>query len=218
VDTTYASAGKIGLYATGTGLRLDDFYAATNSNLFTQQAWTSRGAGVVSYLSDTDAGWVSPLQTQAWYTRPLTAFTLTGLAVANIRALESNAAANASLGCEIARVEGDGSSPTVWASWAMSANNARTGELNTSEAAETVNISGDDLAISDGQRLRIRLYIDDMPTTAMGASQTVTSYYSGTSAAASGDSYITFPQTLTEYTPPATGLPFVHSAQNWRWL
>ena len=58
VDNTYTGAGKIGLLCTGNTIRIDDFYAATNSNLFTQQAWTSRGAGVISYQSDTDAGWL----------------------------------------------------------------------------------------------------------------------------------------------------------------
>jgi hypothetical protein len=172
-----------------------------------REAWTSRGASVQTDVRNTAAGFTAPLQITDtaggtvvdWFTKKLQAVTLTGLAQANIRVLESAIAANASIGVEIARVDSDGTNPTVWAYWCMSANNARTGELNTSEAAETVNISGDDLAISDQQRLRIRLYIDDMPTTAMGASQTVTLFYAGTSAAASGDTYITFPVTLTEY-------------------
>ena len=111
VDTTYSSAGKVALRSDSTTQIVDDFYAATDSNLFTQKAWTSRGAGVVSYLSDTDAGWTAPLYTHDWYTPELEAFTLTGMAQANIRALESNASANASLRCELARVNSDGTEP-----------------------------------------------------------------------------------------------------------
>jgi hypothetical protein len=205
VDTTYASAGKIGLYCNSSTVVLDDFYAATDSNLFTQQAWTSRGAGVVSYISDTDAGWVAPLLTNDWYTRKLTAFTLTGMAVANIRALESNASANASLRCQIARVDSDGTNPTVWANWAIAAIPSDNGELGTTEAARTCNVSGDDLAFTDGQRIRIRLYIDDMAGAAMGDAFNVQTFFNGTSAAASGDTYITLPQSVTEFVAGTAG-------------
>ena len=66
-------------------------------------------------------------------------------------------------------------------------------------------MSGDDLAITNGQRLRIRVYTDDTSSAAMAASQTVTLYYAGTSGGASGDTYITFPQTLTEYSASTPG-------------
>jgi hypothetical protein len=197
----------------GTVIYLTDTASDVATASVDREAWTSRGAGVQTDVTNTAAGFTSPIQVTDtaggtvvdWFTKQLQAVTLTGMAVGNIRALEAAAAANASIRCEIARVASDGTSPTVWASWCMSANNGRTGELNTSEAAETVNVSGDDLAITDGQRLRIRLYIDDYPLIAMGASQTVTTYYAGTSAAASGDTYITFPVTLTEFVSSTPG-------------
>jgi carbon monoxide dehydrogenase subunit G len=201
--------------ATGSVIYLTDTASDVSTASVDREAWTSRGSGVQTDVTNTAAGFTAPIQVTDtaggtvvdWFTKRLQAFTLTALAVGNIRALESNVAANASIRVEIARVAADGTSPTVWASWNMSANNTRTGELNTTETAETVNVSGDDLAISAGQRLRIRLYIDDMPTTAMGASQTVTTYYAGTSGGASGDTYITFPQTLTEYATAAPPVP-----------
>lgn len=212
VDSTYPSAGKIGLYQTGDGTsRLDDFYAATNSNLFTQKAWTSRGSGVINYRSDTNTGWVTPLLAAEWFTPPLNAFTLTGMAQANIRALTSSGTSRASMRCEIARVDNDGTNPTVWASWCLAttfpAAVTDSGELGTSEAARTFNVSGDDLAISDGQRLRLRLYVDDGATVAMVDAFTVQTFYNGTSGGASGDSYITLPTAVTEYIPfvPAPG-------------
>ena len=146
---------------------------------------TRGGCGVVSL--DTDAGFLAPLYQADWYTPQLTAFTLTGMAVGNLRALESNASANATLRCEIARVESDGTSPTVWANWCMQPITTDNGELGLAEAARTVNVSGDDLAVSDGQRLRIRVYSDDMSSTAMGNAFRTQVLYNGTSAAASGD-------------------------------
>jgi hypothetical protein len=205
VDTTYSSAGKIGLNCGSTTVRIDDFYAATDSNLFTQKAWTSRGAGVVSYLSDTDTGWTAPLYTHDWYTPELEAFTLTGMAQANIRALESSASANASLRCELARVDSDGTNPTVWASWCCAPTGTDNGELTTSEVARTINVSGDDLAFTDGQRLRIRLYNEDISSAAMGNAFNVQRFFNGTSGGASGDSYITLPQSVSEYVTATAG-------------
>jgi len=124
----------------------------------------------------------------------------------NIRA---SATSIGSVRAEIARVATDGTSPTVWGSWCIAPTGTDHGALTASEVARTVNISGDDLAITDGQRLRIRLYIDDSAADALAASQTVTIYYAGTSAAASGDTYITLPVTLSEYVPagPTTVIP-----------
>jgi hypothetical protein len=45
----------------------------------------------------------------------------------------------------------------------------------------------------------------------MGASQTATLYYAGDTPAASGDSYITLPQTVTEFTSASTSFPLYRS-------
>ena len=128
---------------------------------------------------------------------------MTGMAQANIRALESNATANASLRCQIARVESDGTSPTVWADWCIAPTGTDNGELTTSEVARTANVSGDDLAVSDQQRLRIRIYLDDISSAAMANAFNVQPFFNGTSGGASGDSYVTFAQTLTEFSGAA---------------
>ena len=185
----------------GTVLYLTDTASDVATASVDREAWTARGGGVVSDVVNTAAGWAAPIQLTDtaggtvvdWYSKRLNAFTLTGMAVANLRANESDSLLNVALRCEIARVEADGSSPTVWASWAGASG------LGTSEAVRTINVSGDDLAISNGQRLRFRIYIDDAPDVPMPASHTATFYYAGTSAATSGDSYITLPQTVTEF-------------------
>lgn len=192
----------------GTVLYLTNTASAVSTASVDLEAWTSRGGGVQTAVRNTAAGWTAPLQwtdsgggtVVDWFTRPLQAFTLGGAAKANIRAAESNAAANASVRVEIARVDNDGTNPSVWGSWCMTSEAAGgiSGELTTSEAAYTVYVSGDDLSVSDGQRLRIRVYVDDAPLFALAASQTATLYYAGTSGGASGDTYVTLPQTVTE--------------------
>lgn len=188
----------------GTVLYLTDTASDVSTSSVDRAASTARGGGVLDDVTNTVAGQTAGVQITDtaggtavdWFTDPLQAFTLTGLVRANLCALESNAAANASLRCEIARVEGDGTSPTVWASWCIAPTGTDNGELVLTEVARTCNVSGDDLAISDGQRLRIRIYIDDIALSSMGAAQTVTFLYNGTSGGASGDSYLTFPMTL----------------------
>ena len=206
-DATWAAAGKIGFVFLGTATNggFDDLYAGTNTSVFappvTREAWTSRGAGVQTDSTNTVAGWTAPIQITdtaggtavEWYTKPLTAFTLGGAVRVNARTLESNALANISTRCEIARTALDGTGATIWAASTIPA------ERGTSEAAESFLISGDDLAVSDGQRLRIRFYIDDSAAAAMAASYTGTFYYAGTSGGASGDTWLKFTQTLTEF-------------------
>ena len=207
IDNTFGTTGKIGLGVANTTARIDDLFAANGSVLLAQQAWTSRGSGVVNVLSPTATGWTSPLFIGEWYTKPLQALTLTGLAQGNIRASESNAAATASLRLEVARVDGDGTNATIWATWcrATTSIGSAVAEVATTEGDNTVWLSGDDLAITDGQRLRIRVYIEDDCATALVSGHTVATYFAGTSGGASGDTYVIFPQTLTEFvSSPAT--------------
>lgn len=196
-----------GTTPTGTQVFLTDGAAAGVGG---KEAWTSRGSGVVSAVTNTAAGPTSGIQITAsaggaaieWYTRTLAAMTLSGLVLVNATALESSASANAMLVCEIAVTNGDGSSPVVWATNGVFAVNA---ELGTSEAAYTSWLEGPDMAVSSGQRLRVRFRVDDaydvsaVALNTLAAGFTATLNYAG-AAGASGDTYLTFTQTLTEYT------------------
>lgn len=176
-----------------------------------KEAWTTRGGSAVTKATNTAAGWVAPIQWTdgaggsaiEWYTKALNPFTLTGLAKANLRLFESNAAANAGARCEIAVVNNDGSSPTVWCSWGISPTDTGSsiGELDTTQRAETFYLSGDDLSVAGNQRLRFRVYLDDSAVQLV-TGQTATLAYNGPTAAASGDSYITLAQTISEYVAP----------------
>lgn len=204
-DTTYPSAGKIAIFSSVSAAGFDDLYAGDVAGTFhvNREAWTSRGAGVQSDVVNSETGWVVPLpMTDSaggpyvdWYTRQLAAFTLGGAVTVNARALESSASANAAIGCEIAVVNSDGTDPVIWAT------GCRAAEIGTSEAALSFLVSGDDLSVSDTQRLRIRFFIDDLSVGAMATGHTATLFYAGTSGGASGDTFLTFTQTLTEYVP-----------------
>lgn len=136
-----------------------------------------------------------------WFSKKLSTFTLAGVGLVNLRALESTDAANATLGVEIAITDADGTSPVVWGYTLYGL------EVPISETASQFFVAGDDVVVTDGQRIRIRVYSDDSNDAAMAASLTTTAYYAGTSGGASGDTYLTFGQTLTQLIANAVMLP-----------
>lgn len=214
-DTTYASAGNVGMgmFNSDGGIIDDFFVGALGSTPIpggTRRAWTSRGGSAVTNVRQTVSGYTIPLQiTEAsggavtqWFTPQLQAVTLEGLATANLRVASSSTTARESFRCEIARVDSNGSNASVWASWLITQSNVNAfgGEIvDPTETAYTANVSGDSLSISQGQRLRVRLYLDDSAGSALVTGQTLTFWYAGTSGGATGDSFITFPVTLTEF-------------------
>ena len=202
----------------GTTIYLTDTASPVSTASVDREAWTSRGAGVQTDVTNTTSGWTAPIQVTDtaggtvvdWFTRPLTTFTLGGAVRCNLRGLESSSSANAVLAAEVARVDGDGTNAVAWAKGTWPSG-AVTTELGTSQVVESFLIAGDDLAVSDGQRLRIRIFIDDAARPApMSAGFTVTTHYAGTSDGASGDTFLTFAQTLTEFiasVPYRSGYP-----------
>jgi hypothetical protein len=204
IDTTYANAGNVALYTETSGAwRLDDLYASAVAGTFSleREAWTSRGASVQTDVTNTTSGWTPRLQTTDtaggivvdWLTKPLEAVTLAGAVLVNARWLESNVAGDLAWACEIAICNGDGLSPVVWAL------NSFPAEMTASEVAYQFYLSGDDTSVTQGQRLRIRFFLDDPTYFPMVSPYTGTLYYAGTSGGASGDTYLTFTQTLTEF-------------------
>jgi hypothetical protein len=172
-------------------------------------AWTTRGGGAAFLATNTVNGPTSPIQiTQTaggtvvdWFTNTLPTMTLSGGARCNIRATTSSSANGVAVYVEIARVAGDGTSPTVWAV------GQSTADINSTEAASSVLLAGDDLAITSGQRLRIRVYIHDrfgsslVGSTVMATAHTGLIYINGTTPGATGDSYVTFTSDLTASAP-----------------
>jgi hypothetical protein len=194
--------------AAGTQLFLTDTASDVATADVDREAWTSRGSGSLTDVTNTAAGWTSAIQVTdtaggtavTWWTKRLSAFTLGGKATANLRAVESNQAANVGLRAEIAICDADGSNAVVWASAGQG------GEVtDISDAAYPVYPAGPDTAVTDGQRLRIRVLVDDSAQSALVTGHTVTTTYNGTSAAAAGDTYVTLQQTVTEFTAPQPG-------------
>jgi len=194
---------------TGSQLFLTDTASPVSVGTTEREMWTSRGGGVVNDVTNTSAGWVAAPGIQTtdtaggaaveWYSKALAAFTLSGVALANVRALESAASTFASLRFELAVCDGDGTNPVVWASSCPLGAGGSEGQLLTTESAWSCLLAGDDVAVTAGQRLRFRVYVEDTSLNALVTGQTVTTYYNGTTADASGDSYVTLTQTVTEF-------------------
>jgi hypothetical protein len=192
----------------GSQVFLTDTASAVSTASQDREAWTSRGAGVQSDATNTVAGWTAPIQitdTAAgtvvdWFTKPLEAFTLGGAVRCNMRA-STTGGVTPTLRVEVAVVANDGTSPTVWGATTDSV------PITTSEAVYSFLVGGEDLSVSQDQRLRIRWYIDDRQDGAMGTGRVITTYYAGTSGGASGDTYLTFGQTLTEFVSGPTYVP-----------
>ena len=194
----------------GTQLFLTDVASDVSTASIDKEAWTGRGSGVTSIITNTQTGWVAPIQCTNtgggtvvdWFTKQLTAFTLAGMAQGNICLQATGGGVNDEMGTrlEIARVDGDGTNATVWGIANIEPTaSAVGGGITTTEAAWNFWVGGDDLSVSSGQRLRIRLYVDDTSDLPLVNAHSETFFYNGTSGGASGDSYLTLAQTVTQF-------------------
>lgn len=125
----------------------------------------------------------------AWITDPLDGTDLgaTGTWQFHVWASESAAAANAALRCQILKYDyAEAGSATI-------DNNAGT-ELGTTTKDQNLSSAAVALALADGDRLVIKLLVDDAGT--LGASQTVTVAYNGQRPRAEGDTYVVCPDAL----------------------
>ena len=211
---------------TGTQLFLTTTSAGINPGSATElEMWTSRGSGSTNSATNSSAGWTAGIQITdtgggtalEWYSRQLTAFTLGGKALVNARALVTTGSSNAnSMRAEIAVCASDGTSPTIWGSICLSTITSfdQFGRIGITASSETeqpysIYVSGPDTSVSDGQRLRLRLYLDEVSDNPLVTGQTLTTTYAGTSAAAAGDSWVTLTNTVTEFTS-AGNPPYVN--------
>lgn len=196
-------------YSVGTTYYLTDTAETINPGAATEKkALRIRGTGSVNSITNTAAGPTAGIQTTAtaggtaieWYTPPLNAISLGGKCKFLIRGLESSASANASLKVEVAVTANDGTSATLWgiANLEPITTYGLLGEINVSDTTYNAWVIGDDTAITTGQRLRFRIYVDDCGSGALVTAFTVTVSYNGTTAAAAGDTYIMLPVAIME--------------------
>lgn len=175
------------------------------------ELWTS-GGSTSSSTMDTVAGWTPPVLRRSsatgyelqWYTRPLEAFTLSGAVLCNLNA-SATTGASAAHRAEIAVVNRNGGSPVVWGTGAYP------DAIVTTNTTQSFFVSGDDLAVTDGQRIRLRVFIDDRSTAEMISAHTSTFNY-GTG----GNTSVVFSQILEElivggHIVPFSPVPFVQA-------
>ena len=202
---------RIYYWTGGTQLFLTDTAGPAVGANSEKEMWTSRGAGATTSTTNTAAGFASPIQITAtaggtaleWYSKQVEAFTLSGIALVNIRALCSNFT-TASLRAELAVCDNDGTNVTVWSSNGLNdRDDTNQGLLNDFFTVTNDNylilLSGPDISVAQGQRLRLRIFLDDGPGNAMVTGRTMDVVYAGTTEGGSGDSYLALAQAVTEF-------------------
>lgn len=201
----------------GTALYLTSAFGPSVGADEEREMWTSRGASATTAVVNTTTGPVysSPVRWTdtaggtaiEWYSRPVQAFTLSGLVCVNMRAMESSGTADAALRAEIAITDSDGSNPVVWGAASVRTASTLTGaysivgELNTSDGLVKGWVAGPDTNVTSGQRIRLRLYVVDSRDV-MASGFTATLSYDGPTVSAAGDSWIQLPQSVLEAIGP----------------
>lgn len=166
---------------------------------------SSRGAVATTAVVTSVNGWTAPIPWTKtaggtaieWYSKQLNTFTLDGVVGFNLRAMSSGAYIG--IRAELAVCNDDGSNAVVWASTIPASQFMS--RLPTSQTAMVGHLAAPPMAVAQGQRLRFRVYADDTQTMTPMTAGTGTFYYNGPTAAASGDSWIQLPQSVTEYAP-----------------
>ena len=160
----------------------------------------SRGNGSATADRVATAGPVSPMQFQMsgtnvrWYSPQLQATTLSGAVDAKMRYMVSIAGGQATMVVELIKRTAGGTETTL----AKGGDCANGLNQSTESTAFGIRLAVPDTAIADGDRLGLIVYIDDSARSVMGGSSTVYLWYNGVAAAGSGDTYLTFSQTLAE--------------------
>lgn len=175
-----------------------------------KEMWTSPGDGLNTAVRNTVAGPTVPLQwtstaggdTIEWYTPQLAAFTLSGVARASVWGLQSAGSTRAMINGELAVVDDDGTESAIYGSWGMiSSDGSGSGELPTAAAQQFIFLGGPDIDVDDGQRLRLRLRLDDCGNGVVVTARTVTIDYDGTTDSADGDTWLQLTEDVEEFTP-----------------
>lgn len=179
-----------------------------------------RGPASVTYTKDTIAGAVTPPTSatqitrasggavQTWYSMPLDAVTIVSSITYNIRAYESAAQANATVTGVLYRTDNSG----VIISTVAAALIPRA-ELTTADAAQTWTIQPTPTTFNNGDRLALRLYIDDGNGVTMASGRSVYVTVGGPTLNAAGDSWIQVLEELRPARPASLSVTGVTAAQ-----
>lgn len=171
--------------------RLNEIGIATYGNGTQGSAWLmTRGTSASTLTATTTTGgtWIT---IGYFSTPPLEKFTFSGSISCNLRGLESNNLANASLGARFykwTRAGGLGAQ-LIQASATL--------ELGTAEGAVTASATAPNTEFLHGDVLVVEIGAINIGT--MGSGRTVSFVFNGPTAGASGDSYITVAPTLVRH-------------------
>lgn len=191
----------------------------TESGFTKREMWTTTGASATTAVVNTAAGPRTFRTDQytvtaggdkiEWFSKPLEGTTLVGPVNVRLWCIQ-NGGFGTTCVAEIAKVDEDGTGAVLW-----SAAELARGESPTTWSMETSRepyegwLSGQDMAIAGGQRLRFRVYFDDAyhfgDDNASPAGQTCTLHFNGnvnTGTGSGNQSQLTFSQTLTEWAGP----------------
>lgn len=200
--TNWPSTTKKGLLLTRGGVAVSSGLSATTALL---SATLTNGSVVEAWPGTTYAlpastagGNINSSIVNVWITNPLSAVTVAGSITVNLRALEDNAMANYGVGAEIYRL----SSGTLTR---IGINNSTT-ELGTSEAARSFTISPTSTALASGDQLVIVPFFLAVGGAASGGFNS-NCFWNGPTSAASGDTFVTFTETITEFVAVAAVIP-----------
>lgn len=156
----------------------------------------TRDAGSATQSANTVNGPTAGVQIGAtprsWWTNPLAAVTISGTMTMNLWMFENNMSANVGAQVLVERCDGAG----TFISTIL--NSERGTELVvTTSTAENWTASPTSTTLANGDRIRLRVYGNDVGTMATGFTFTLTA--GAASAGIDGDSYIQFTETITEF-------------------
>lgn len=169
---------------------------------------TRDAAADLSVPTDTVAGPTAGIQVgssaaqpRSWYSPTLTGVTITGTVTLNVWMREFAMADNVGAQVMVDRCSSTG------AFISTIVNSEKGTELTTTMAAQNWTATPTSTTLATGDRIRVRVYGNDVGT--MGAGGVFYLQAGAATAGATGDSYVTFTETITEGAAPAGRVPYV---------
>ncbi|OGR65738.1 MAG: hypothetical protein A2X31_09895 [Elusimicrobia bacterium GWB2_63_22] len=224
IATAYTEAQSERTLQTVTKLYLLDSVSTANPPADTgeeRRLSLQRGSAAVTYTKSTISGSVIPPTSatqitkvagslvQTWYTMPLDAVTIVSSVTYNIRAYESATGANAAVTAVLYRTDGSG----VVISTIATALGGRA-ELTVADSAQTWTTQPVPTTLNNGDRLALRLYIDDYSNLGtMSANRSVYVTVGGATANAAGDSWLQILEALRPARPASVAMAGVTASQ-----
>lgn len=176
---------SVGPIATTTGLGTVNGASGTFASINNENVNMQAGTTIEAWTGGSSIFFISG---------PLAAVAISGTITVNHRSLESAAQANYAAQAFVYRLPGYGPNAGVGATIGRGGN---TTELGTAEAARSITITPiAGSLLNDGDRIMVVFAYGSPAGSTSASGRTTTFFYNGTTSAASGDSFITFTETI----------------------